>query len=72
MLISVVGYIVVSGVKSSRGVRGYRVLVQSTKVSSFVERRIEAFLSQSHVRKHIIELTGKFQYFDVPVVDFAG
>lgn len=48
-----VGYIVISGLKAAHGVQGLQVLVQSMKVSSFVERRIEAFLHRSHVRVSI-------------------
>ena len=46
----IAGYIVVSGLKAANGVQGFRVLVQSAKVSGFVERRIEQFLSRANVR----------------------
>ena len=39
----------VSGLKVANGVQGYRVLVQSTKLSTFVEKRVEAFLVKAQV-----------------------
>ena len=42
----------VSGVKTANGVQGFRVLVQSGKISGFVERRIESFLSKAYVSSY--------------------
>ena len=53
MISIIVGYIVVSGLKTANGVQGYRVLVQSMQMASFVEGRIESFLAESNVSAYM-------------------
>jgi insulysin len=43
------GYIVNSGVRRSRGVQGFRVIVQSSRELDHVNRRIELFLDSVRV-----------------------
>ena len=46
------GYIVNSGVRRSRGVQGFRVIVQSARDLEHVNRRIELFLDSVKVRRN--------------------
>ncbi len=48
-----VGYIVVSGALCTFGIVGFRVLIQSSKSSGFVETRIEDFLLKTQVSVEI-------------------
>jgi len=47
--VSVLGYIVFSGVRRSSGVQGLRVIVQSDKSPEYVESRVELFLHRMKV-----------------------
>lgn len=44
------GYIVISGLRGANGVQGFHVLIQSMKLSSLVEKRVETFLLKTMVR----------------------
>ncbi|XP_033106697.1 insulin-degrading enzyme-like [Anneissia japonica] len=48
------GYIVFSGVRRSNGVQGLRVIIQSNKVPSYLDSRVEAFLMQ--MKDHITNM----------------
>lgn len=50
------GYIVISGLRAANGVHGFNILVQSSKLSSFVERRVESFLlkTQVHEKRELV------------------
>lgn len=72
------GYIVFSGLKSSRTTLGFRFLIQSEKTTQYLETRIENFLSnyaetlekmsdsdfESHKRSLIIKLLEKMKNLD--------
>lgn len=45
------GYIVSSGTRRSRGVQGFRVIVQSTRDLEYVNQRIELFLDSMKVKE---------------------
>lgn len=49
------GYIVNSGVRRSRGVQGFRVIVQSARDLEHVNRRIELFLDSVKVRRKTLK-----------------
>ncbi len=58
-----IGYIVTSGAVLLHGVIGFRVLIQSSKSSSFVEKRIENFLLEKLVSKNSFVFFFNYTYF---------
>lgn len=51
------GYVVSSGARLSRGVQGFRVIVQSSRDLEHVDKRIELFIDSIRVGKSIFCLT---------------
>jgi insulysin len=58
------GYIVFSGIRRSNGVQGLRVIVQSERHPSYVDQRVEAFLTKMEVSL----LVFKKSFFEHPAV----
>lgn len=48
-----------SGVRRSKGVQGFRVIVQSNHPPVYVEGRVEAFIQKMEVRVHRLEVGDK-------------
>lgn len=57
------GYIVSSGARRSRGVQGFRVIVQSSHKLEHVNKRIELFIDSIRVRKRTTICEKKQQHF---------